>query len=102
MFGRENNIAVAACGSSISSYQIELLRRCGAERIIIAFDKEGSTWKEKEKYHEKLKKLCKRYSNYCLMGYMFDKHNLLDLKDSPTDRGKEIFMKIYKDGVVMC
>lgn len=100
MFGRDRNIAVAACGSNISTYQFQFLRRLGVERIIIAFDKEGSTWAEKEKYHEKLKKLCHKNSNYCQMGYMFDKHNLLDLKESPTDRGLETFMKIYKDGVV--
>lgn len=100
MFGRENNIAVAVCGSSVTSYQFKLLRELGIERLIIAFDKEGSTWKEKEKYHEKLKKLCKKNANYCLMGYMYDKPNLLDLKDSPTDKGKDIFKRIYKEGVV--
>lgn len=100
MFGRENNIAVAACGSSITAYQFDLLRKLEVEKIIIAFDKEGSTWTEREKYHEKLKKLCKKNSQYCLMGYMYDKPKLLDLKDSPTDKGKEVFKKIYKEGVV--
>ena len=57
MFGRENNIAVAACGSNITSYQFKLLNSLGIERLIIAFDKEGFSWTEREKYHEKLKKL---------------------------------------------
>lgn len=100
MFGRENNIAVAVCGSNITNYQFQLLRQAGAERILIAFDKEGQTWKEKEKHHEKIKKLCKRNSNNCLMGYLYDKPNLLNLKDSPTDRGKEIFQRLYREGAV--
>lgn len=100
MFGRENNIAVAVCGSNITNYQFQLLRQAGAERILIAFDKEGQTWKEKEKHHEKIKKLCKRNSNNCLMGYLYDKSDLLNLKDSPTDRGKEVFQQLYREGAV--
>ena len=99
MFGRENNIAVATCGSNFSLYQFLLLKQVGAEKIIIAFDKEGKTWAEKEKYRDKLYKLCKKYSNECLMGFITDTKNLLDLKDSPTDKGKEIFKQLYKEGV---
>lgn len=100
MFGRENNICVATCGSNFSPYQFQLLRRAGAEKIIIAFDKEGQTWKEQEQYRAKLYKICKRYSNECLMGFITDTKNLLELKDSPTDKGKEIFKRLYKEGVV--
>ena len=100
MYGRENNIAVAACGSNISKYQFDLLNATGAERIIICFDNEGVTWKDKEKYREKLINLCKRNSNNCLMGYMWDFKKRLGLKDSPTDKGKETFEQLYKEGVV--
>lgn len=100
LFGRENNIAVATCGSNFSLYQFKLLKETGAERIIIAFDKEGENWKEKEKYREKLVKLCKRYSNECLMGFITDTKNLIRLKDSPIDRGEKIFKQLYKEGVV--
>lgn len=100
MFGRENNIAVAACGSNISKYQFDLLNKAGAERIIICFDNEGKNWKEKEKYREKLISLCKKNSKNCLMGYLWDFHRRLGLQDSPTDRGKEVFEQLYKEGVV--
>ena len=100
LFGRENNIAVATCGSNFSLYQFKLLKEAGAERIIIAFDKEGENWKEKEKYREKLAKLCKRYSNECLMGFITDTKNLIRLKDSPIDRGEKIFKQLCKEGVV--
>lgn len=100
MFGRENNIAVAVCGSSISSYQFDLLNQLGVEKIIIAFDKEGQTWDEKEKYYNKLQNLCRKNNKRCLMGFIYDLNNLLKLKESPTDRGKEIFKELYNKGVV--
>lgn len=100
MYGRENNISVAACGSNISKYQFDLLNAAGAERIIICFDNEGKNWKEKEKYREKLINLCKKNSHNCLMGYMWDFNKRLRLQDSPTDRGKDTFEQLYKEGVV--
>jgi hypothetical protein len=29
------------------------------------------------------------------MGFIWDMENLLDLKDSPTDKGKEVFLRLY-------
>ena len=45
----------------------------------------------------KLEKMCKQYKNYAEMGFIFDTKNLLNLKDSPTDKGKETFLKLYKE-----
>ena len=73
-----------------------MLKQCGAEKIIIAFDKEGDNWNDKEKYLKKLKTLCKRHCTECIMGYIYDYQNLLRLKDSPIDRGKEVFLQLYK------
>lgn len=98
-YGRARNVCVAVCGSNFSQYQFELVRKAGAERVIIAFDKEGKTWDKQCSYQEKLKHICLKYSNYCQMGYIWDTKKLLDLKDSPTDKGREVFEQLYK-GVV--
>ena len=98
-FGHENNICVAACGNKLSEYQINLLCSAGATRILIAFDKEGKTWKEQESYYNKLTDLCKKYRNKVKIGFIFDKNNLLNLKDSPFDKGKEIFLKLYNSSI---
>lgn len=98
-YGRARNVCVAVCGSNLSNYQFELIRRCGVEKVIIAFDKEGETWQKQCTYQEKIKKICTKYSNYCQMGYIWDTRDLLSLKDSPTDKGKEVFEQLYK-GVV--
>ena len=99
MFGHDENIAVAACGSSLSNYQIDLLIQSGAEKILIAFDKEGKDWEEQQTYYNKLLNLCKKYSYKCKMGFIYDSKNLLELKQSPTDRGKETFLKLYKGAI---
>ena len=99
MFGHSNNICVASCGSSVSEYQINLLIAAGAQRILIAFDKEGKDWQEQQEYYKKRKNLCKRFSNKCKMGFIWDSSDLLELKDSPTDKGKEIFEKLYRGAI---
>ncbi len=98
-FGFSNNICVAVCGSSLHRYQVNLLLKAGAERIVIAFDKEGDSWKEKSKYYNKLNEICQRYNNICQMGFIYDTKNLLSLKDSPLDRGKDTFLELYKNTI---
>lgn len=99
MFGQDKNIVVAACGSTFHKYQLDLLIKCGAERVLIAFDKEGKTWEEKEKYFAKLKGICEKYKNYCTMGFVYDNSNLLKLKQSPFDCGPEVATKLISKGV---
>ena len=38
----------------------------------------------------------KKYSTYADFSFIYDRENLLDMKDSPTDRGSDIFWKLYK------
>jgi hypothetical protein len=58
---------------------------------------EELSYKSCLKYFLKLEKMCKQYKSYAEMGFIFDTKNLLNLKDSPTDRGKETFLKLYKE-----
>lgn len=99
MFGKDKAICVACCGSSFHRYQLDLLLSCGAKKVLIAFDKEGETWEKKQKYYNKLYNICNKYKNFCKMGFIFDSSNLLNLKDSPFDKGKEIAMKLIEQGV---
>lgn len=95
----EDNISCASCGSSFNKSQLEiLLRNFDLEEIIIAFDKEYEKYNnEKGKnYFSKLENICNKYSNYCNFSFIFDKENLLKLKDSPIDRGKNIFLQLYE------
>lgn len=87
------NCAVAVCGSSFNKFSLKLLmQECSPKEIVICFDKEE---KEREdKYFNKLSGLCKKYSNYANFSFIYDRQNLLDMKDSPTDKGEEVFNKL--------
>lgn len=90
------NCSVAVCGSNFNKYALNiLLDTCSPSEIIICFDKEeikGST-----KYFDKLYSLGEKYKNYCNFSFIYDRHNLLELKDSPVDKGEEIFKKLVKE-----
>ena len=97
-FGQENDITVAVCGSSLSSYQVQILLDLGVEEIIIAFDKQFQELGDKEHqgWIKKLKDINKKYSKYVKISYMFDKEGLLDYKSSPIDEGKEKFLELFE------
>lgn len=103
MFGIENDISVAVCGSSLISYQVELLLSLGVKEIIIAFDKQ---FKEKNDedfklWTKKLIEINSKYSQLCQISFMFDKWNLLGYKDSPIDCGKDAFLELYKKRIIL-
>lgn len=102
-FGSDNNISVACCGSSISSHQFELLRELGIQELVIAFDRQFKEIGDKEfKTHTKnLQKLADKYKNYVTVSCMFDKNNYLDYKSSPIDHGKEIFLKMFRERIIL-
>lgn len=99
-FYGENSIGVASCGSHINKKQINLLiKNFDLNEIIIAFDKEYETQQEIVNYILKMKNMCQRYSNYCNFSFIVDKHNLLELKDAPIDKGQDIFEQLLKERI---
>ncbi len=102
-FGEDSN-AVACCGSSVNKVQIDLLlKNCQPDEIVIAFDKEYTiyTSTEAEKYFFKLYNMCEKYKNYANFSFIFDRDNLLQLKDAPVDKGIDIYKKLYKGRVIV-
>lgn len=94
------NCSVAVCGSQFNKYQVDLLLRHAAPKeIIICFDKEEK--KSEDKYFQKLWNIGKKYQNYCNFSFVYDRENLLSMKDSPSDRGKEIFDELVKRRVII-
>lgn len=92
------NCIVASCGSNLNKYQIDLLMRyCAPREIVVCYDNEEL--KGENKYFDKLYKICEKYSNYCNMSFVYDRNGLTKLKDSPTDNGEEIFIKLIKERI---
>lgn len=102
-FGLENDISVACCGSSLSTYQVQELIDVGVEEIIIAFDRQFKEIGDEEFQHLKknLLKLRTKYKNYVNISFIFDKNMITGYKDSPIDRGPEIFLKLFKERIVL-
>ena len=102
-FGLENDISVACCGSSVSSYQIQLLIEAGAREIIIAFDRQFQELGDNEfkRLKAKLLGLHKKYKNEVLISFIFDKHLITSYKASPTDEGPEKFMQLFKERIIL-
>lgn len=102
-FGEENDISVANCGSSLISYQVKLLLLLGVKEIIIGWDKQfkkigDDEWK---RWTKKLTDIHTKYGAYVQISYLFDKENLLDYKDSPIDKGPDIYMKLFKERITL-
>ena len=102
MFGFENDISVACCGSSLSAYQTQLLIDAGAQEIIIAFDRQFQNIGDKEfqRLITNLKKTQIKYKNYVQISYILDRKKLTGYKDSPVDKGKEIFLQLFKERIL--
>jgi hypothetical protein len=102
-FGEESDISVACCGSNLISYQVKLLLSLGVKEIIIALDKQFQQIGDEEwqKWVIKLKTLYYKYGGYTNISYMFDKYNLLNYKDSPIDEGKEKFMQLFQERIIL-
>ena len=93
---------VACCGSTFNKYHISLLTNVlGTNEIIIALDKEYTDWRTEKarKYKERIISMCHKYSNQAIFSYMWDYDNVLEEKDSPFDKGKEVFEHLYKTRV---
>lgn len=97
-FGSKENISVACCGSSISKQQIDLLLKLGVNEIIIALDRQYKEVNDEEnkKYLINIRKLAAKMIDFCNVSVIYDSEYELDYKDSPIDKGKEIFIKLFQ------
>lgn len=94
-----DNLAVAVCGSNFNKIQLNLLLKyCAPKEIVICFDKEYTKMNTPagKKYFSKLWDIGKKYSQYVNISFIYDMNNLLEEKDSPIDKGKDIFEQLIQ------
>lgn len=98
-FGIENNISVAVCGFNLIKYQFQILKNLGVKEIVIAFDKQFKEVGDEEwkKLVDKYYMLNSKYGNSVKISFLFDDKDLLDYKDSPIDKGKDIFLQLFQE-----
>ena len=89
-YGQLNN-SVATFGKNISSQHILLLKKAGAENIILAYDADYQNEQEfKDKFIE-YQKIAKTLAPFFSTAILMDWDHELTYKASPIDCGKEIF-----------
>ena len=87
------NCTCSSCGSNLNKYQIDLLMQyCQPKEIVVCFDQEELPGQDI--YFNKLYNLCKKYKQYANMSFVYDRDGLLNLKDSPFDKGEEVFKEL--------
>ena len=93
-----DNCSVAVCGSQLNKWQIKILaKECHPQEIVVCFDKEEQP--PAEEYFNKLYKICSKYKNYADFSFIYDREKLLNMKDSPSDKGEETFKKLLSKRV---
>lgn len=94
----DDSIAVALNGSSFHDEQIEILKELGVEEVVFALDKEHETKEEGRVQEAKIiEKMIKRLQNEFIVSVLWDVEDLINLKDAPTDHGKDVFEKLYNN-----
>lgn len=103
LFGVDNNIAVASCGSAFSLHQFELLRDLGVQEIIFAFDRQFLEIGDKEfqRHVKHIKQLGEKYKNYMTISCMFDRDMITPYKASPIDCGRDIFLTLFQQRIYL-
>ena len=99
MFG-DDNFTVALCGSNLTDRQIKIILELGVREVIVALDKQFTTIDSEEcvKWAKMIKeKIVNRLAPYVKVSILWDTKNLLDYKDSPTDKGKEVLLQLMQD-----
>lgn len=102
-FGLENDISVACCGSNLSAYQVQLLLDLNVEEIIIAFDRQFQEIGDDEfkRLKNNLLKIRNKYKNFVKISFIFDRNKITSYKASPTDEGKDKFLQLFKERIVL-
>ena len=101
MFG-EDNFTVALCGSNLTDYQKGMILMLGVREVIIALDKQYQTLDSDEckNWSQHIKdKIIDKLSPFVSVSVLWDSTNLLNYKDSPTDKGKETLLKLMENKI---
>ena len=93
----DSDFALAVCGSNITQAQIDLmLKTLKVQEVIVGFDKEFHEVDgiEADLYRNKIYKKIAPIVPFCKVCVLWDSEGLLDYKDAPTDKGKEVLLKL--------
>ena len=85
-------------GMNLHKQQIGLLLDLGVTKFNICLDRQYESMynnEEFDRYTKIVNDFITKLTPYGEVNVIYDTDGLLDYKDSPTDKGKDVFMKLY-------
>lgn len=100
----DDNIAVALCGSTLTDTQADIINSLDVEEVIIALDKEFKdiNTQDESTYARMIRRnFLGKLLVFHKVSIIWDDKNLLDEKESPSDRGKKVFEELFNNRIVI-
>lgn len=97
----------AACvslfGWNCNKLRRDMLLDLGIQRVNIALDRQyhETSGDEFGVYVRQVKKIANLFKPYCQVGIIWDKQDRLGYKDSPSDKGLEVWNKLYQERTIL-
>lgn len=101
----EDSVGLGLLGMNFSIRQANILKELGVEEVIVALDKQykqeeigdrkSEGYREYTNYLRKIYKIVKMLEKFMSVSVILDFDGLLEYKDSPVDKGKEVFEELY-------
>ena len=98
------SIGVCLSGSSLTNKQIEIIKDLNVDEVIVAIDKEfKQLGDEEERYYAKKieETILKKLNNMFHVSVIWDIENDLETKMAPTDAGRETFIKLLNNRIIL-
>lgn len=90
------NFTVGLCGSTMNSYQAEMLMNMGVESVVIMVDKDYVNQPDSV-YYDKIKKIAKHFINKINVYHVTDTRNILDYQSCVLDADRETVINIMQN-----
>lgn len=102
MYGKDS-VAVALSSSNLSNFQRDLIVQVGVNEVVIALDKQykNTSSQEYQTYMKKVINIARKFFAFANVILVWDTEDKLGYKDSPTDRGKDIFEYLYERKIAL-
>lgn len=98
-FFPNNNMSLATTGKKITIEHLNALIELGVKEVILAYDKDYQTTDEMKLKLEEYDKIVSILKPYFNVSIIMDYNNQLGFKDSPADKGEQIFNDLLKNRV---
>ena len=94
---------VSLFGWNCNKLRRDMLLDLGIQRVNIALDRQyhKPSGDEFAVYVRQVKKIAALFKPYCQVGIIWDKQDRLGYKDSPSDKGLEVWNQLYQERTIL-